>query len=269
MANSSQPTLQQQLAAAQEQIQWLNNQNLQMNGELSRLRASNPQTSNIPVSTHQPRPFFPQSQPYVPQQPFVQPQISQPFIQPQVSQVSLPPPPPVNNSRIFPPLPSGPYPGTTTFTYNQPQAGPRPFVPFPEPVSHVPTAATPITHIPNLSNLLGTSSNPPLNDIVDVRLKMLEEQNKAMLALLTELPGAAVPIEVEPKTGFQASPYIDEIALVDIPNTTFTPKYSGISDDVEHIAQYKQLVWIVPIPTQFQEICMCKGFGSTLTGAAL
>ncbi|KAJ9560504.1 hypothetical protein OSB04_005664 [Centaurea solstitialis] len=187
---------------------------------------------------------------------------------------SLPPPPPVNNSRpIFPPLPSGPYPGATTFTYNQPQTGPRPFIPIPEPISHVPTAATPITHIPNLSNIPGTSNNPPIADIVDVRLKMLEEQNKAMLALLTKLPGAAVPIEVEPKTGFQASPYIDEIALVDIPKKynipAFTPKYSGISDPVEHIAQYKQLVWTVPIPTQFQEICMCKGFGSTLTGAAL
>ncbi|KAJ9544554.1 hypothetical protein OSB04_024261 [Centaurea solstitialis] len=239
--------------------------------------------TTIEVSTHQPRPFFPQNQPHVSQQPFVQPQISQPFvqpqvsqpfIQPQVSQVSLPPPPPVNNSRpIFPPLPSGPYPGATTFTYNQPQTGPRPFIPIPEPISHVPTAATPITHIPNLSNVSGTSSNPPHNDIVDIRLKMLEEQNKAMLALLTKLPGAAVPIEVEPKTGFQASPYIDEIALVDIPKKynipAFTPKYSGISDPVEHIAQYKQLVWTVPIPTQFQEICMCKGFGSTLTGAAL
>ncbi|KAJ9552293.1 hypothetical protein OSB04_016338 [Centaurea solstitialis] len=196
MSNGSQPTLQQQLAAAQEQIQWLNNQNLQMNGELTRLRASNPQTSHIPVSTHQLRPFFPQNQPYVPQQPFVQPQISQPFIQPQMSQVSLPPPPPVNNPRpIFPPLPSGPYPGTTTFTYNQPQAGPRPFVPIPEPISHVPTAATPITHIPNLSNVPGTSSNPPITDIVDVRLKMLEEQNKAMLALLTKLPGAALNLK--------------------------------------------------------------------------
>ncbi|KAJ9535562.1 hypothetical protein OSB04_un001302 [Centaurea solstitialis] len=281
MASSSQTTLQQQLAAAQEQIQWLNEQNLQMNGELSRLRASNPQTSHIPVSIHQQRPFFPQNPPPVSQPPFVQPQMSQSFIPPQVSQVnlppppqisqvSLPPPPPVNNSRpIFPPLPSGPYPGATTFTYNQPQTGPRPFIPIPEPISHVPTAATPITHIPNLSNVSGTSSNPPPNDIVDIRLKMLEEQNKAMLALLTKLPGAAVPIEVEPKTGFQASPYIDEIALVDIPKKynipAFTPKYSGISDPVEHIAQYKQLVWTVPIPTQFQEICMCKGFGSTLT----
>ncbi|KAJ9560378.1 hypothetical protein OSB04_005538 [Centaurea solstitialis] len=285
MASSSQTTLQQQLAAAQEQIQWLNEQNLQMNGELSRLRASNPQTSHISVSIHQQRPFFPQNPPPVSQPPFVQPQMSQSFIPPQISQVnlppppqisqvSLPPPPPVNNSRpIFPPLPSGPYPGATTFTYNQPQTGPRPFIPIPEPISHVPTAATPITHILNLSNVSGTSGNPPPNDIVDIRLKMLEEQNKAMLALLTKLPGAAVPIEVEPKTGFQASPYIDEIALVDIPKKynipAFTPKYSGISDPVEHIAQYKQLVWTVPIPTQFQEICMCKGFGSTLTGAAL
>src|SRR5581483_6386581 len=244
MSGSSQPTLQQQLAAAQEQIHQLNEQNSQMNGELSRLRASNPQISHIPVSLHQQRPFFPQNIPSVSQHP---------FIQPQMPQVNLPPPPPINNQRpTFPPLPPGPYPGATTFTYNQPQVGPRPFVPFPEPISHVPAATTPITHIPNVSNVLGTTSSSPTSDIVDVRLKMLEEQNKAMLALLTKLPGAAVPIEVEPKTGFQASPYIDEIALVDIPKKynipAFTPKYSGISDPVEHIAQYKQLVWTVPIP---------------------
>src|SRR5581483_11813367 len=99
MSGSSQPTLQQQLAAAQEQIHQLNEQNSQMNGELSRLRASNPQISHIPVSLHQQRPFFPQNIPSVSQHPFIQPQISQSFIPPQIPQVNLPPPPPVNNPR--------------------------------------------------------------------------------------------------------------------------------------------------------------------------
>ncbi|KAJ9542953.1 hypothetical protein OSB04_029459 [Centaurea solstitialis] len=92
-------------------------------------------------------------------------------------------------------------------------------------------------------------------------------------ALLTKLPVAAVPVEVEPKTGFQASPFVDELALVDVPKKytipAFTTKYSGITDPVEHIAQYKQLMWTVPIPAQYQEVCICKSFGSTLTGAAL
>ncbi|KAJ9539013.1 hypothetical protein OSB04_031746 [Centaurea solstitialis] len=102
---------------------------------------------------------------------------------------------------------------------------------------------------------------------------MLEEQNEKMLALLAKLPGAAVPVDVEPKTGFQASPYVDEIALVDVPKKynipTFTTKYLGITDLVEHVAHYKQLMWTASIPSQFQEVCMCKSFKYTLTGAAL
>ncbi|KAJ9561561.1 hypothetical protein OSB04_006721 [Centaurea solstitialis] len=42
---------------------------------------------------------------------------------------------------------------------------------------------------------------------MNTRLRMLEEHNAKMLSLLAKLPGAAVPVEVEPKTGYQASPY--------------------------------------------------------------
>ncbi|KAJ9542676.1 hypothetical protein OSB04_029182 [Centaurea solstitialis] len=110
-------------------------------------------------------------------------------------------------------------------------------------------------------------------DPLNVRLKSLEERNQKLFALLTKLPGAAVPVEVEPKTGFQASLFVDEISLIDVPKKytipAFATKYSEVTDPVEHVAQYKQLMWTVPIPTQFQEVCMCKSFGSTLTGAAL
>lgn len=102
---------------------------------------------------------------------------------------------------------------------------------------------------------------------------MLEDQNERVLSLLAKLPGAVVPVDVEPRTGFQASPFIDEIAMIDVPKKynipTFTPKYSGIIDPTEHVAQYKQLMWTVSIPHQYQEVCMCKSFGATLTGAAL
>ncbi|KAI3718069.1 hypothetical protein L6452_18916 [Arctium lappa] len=79
------------------------------------------------------------------------------------------------------------------------------------------------------------------------RLRMVGEKNVRVLALLAKLPGAAVLVDVEPRTGFQSSPFVDEIAMVDVPKKysiqTFTPKYSGISDPTEHVAQYKQLMW--------------------------
>ena len=79
--------------------------------------------------------------------------------------------------------------------------------------------------------------------------------------MLAKLPVAATPIDVEPRTGFQASPFVDEIALIDVPKKynipSFTPKYSGITDPVEHVAQYKQLMWTASIAHQYQEVCMC------------
>lgn len=139
----------------------------------------------------------------------------------------------------------------------------------------------PLPTFPSNGETAGSShqTGPPTNhrinqdDPVARRLKLLEDQNERMLSLLSKLPGAAVPVDVEPRTGFQASPFIDEIAMVDVPKKysipTFTPKYSGISDPTEHVAQYKQLMWTVSILHQYQEVCMCKSFGATLTGTAL
>ncbi|KAJ9557256.1 hypothetical protein OSB04_011870 [Centaurea solstitialis] len=134
---------------------------------------------------------------------------------------------------------------------------------------HIPTPTSSTIHTTIQPNVKTTAGFVPLNqtaieDPMNVRLRMLLEQNQKMLELLAKLPGDAVPVEVEPKAGFQASPYVDEIALVDISKKynipAFTTKYSGITDPVEHTAS---------IPSQYQEVCMCKSFGSTLTGAAL
>ncbi|KAI3735279.1 hypothetical protein L6452_14772 [Arctium lappa] len=45
---------------------------------------------------------------------------------------------------------------------------------------------------------------------------------------------------------------VDVLKKYSIP--TFTPKYSGITDPTEHVAQYKQLMWTVSIPHQYQEV---------------
>ncbi|KAJ9552165.1 hypothetical protein OSB04_016210 [Centaurea solstitialis] len=272
MENNFQPTLQQQLAAAQQQIQQLANQNMEANNEIARLRGLNPQVTqtNPAISAPLPRPPpIQQNQFRTPQVPSM-PQASQIPVMPQISQNNVRPPQNNQSQTIFPPLPSGP---PSAFTYAQPQGAPRHLYSIPEPIPHIPTINTTVTHIPIQPNYQGNIGVTPTENLMDVRLKMLEEQNKAMLALLAKLPGAAVPVEVEPKTGFQASPYVDEIALMEIPKKynipAFTTKYSGITDPVEHVAQYKQLMWTASIPSQYQEACMCKSFGSTLTGAAL
>ena len=51
------------------------------------------------------------------------------------------------------------------------------------------------------------------------------------MSVLEKLLGAVVPVEVEPRIGFQASPFVDEIALVDVPKEynipAFTPNIRG------------------------------------------
>ncbi|KAJ9562463.1 hypothetical protein OSB04_007623 [Centaurea solstitialis] len=256
------------IASLQQQLQEANN-------EIQRLRALPGPSMSIPMSI--PLPYPPQHLRPPPRPQF---NASVPFstvnqqynnVRPSLPQV----PPPIPHGP--PPMPRGPPSmpqGATMFTF-EPFNNVSQQIPIP---GHIPTAANSTVHT-TIPPSTGISSNciPTIpitvEDPLNVRLKSLEEQNQKLFALLTKLPGAAVPVEVEPKTGFQASPFVDELALVDVPKKytipAFATKYSGITDPVEHIAQYKQLMWTVPIPAQYQEVCMCKSFGSTLTGAAL
>ncbi|KAJ9545527.1 hypothetical protein OSB04_025234 [Centaurea solstitialis] len=256
------------IASLQQQLQEANN-------EIQRLRALPGPSMSIPMSN--PLPYPPQHLRPPPRPQF---NASVPFstvnqqynnVRPSLPQV----PPPIPHGP--PPMPRGPPPmpqGAPMFTF-EPLNNVSQQIPIP---GHIPTAASSTVHttIPP-STGISSSCIPTIpitvEDPLNVRLKSLEEQNQKLFALLTKLPGAAVPVEVEPKTGFQASPFVDELALVDVPKKytipAFATKYSGITDPVEHIAQYKQLMWTVPIPAQYQEVCMCKSFGSTLTGAAL
>ncbi|KAJ9541041.1 hypothetical protein OSB04_027547 [Centaurea solstitialis] len=256
------------IASLQQQLQEANN-------EIQRLRALPGPSMTIPMSI--PPPYPPQHLRPPPRPQF---NASMPFstvnqqynnVRPSLPQV----PPPIPHGP--PPMPRGPPSmpqGAPMFTF-------EPFNNVSQQITipgHIPTAASSTIHTtipPNTGISSSCIPTIPINveDPLNVRLKSLEEQNQKLFALLTKLPGAAVPVEVEPKTGFQASPFVDELALVDVPKKytipAFATKYSGITDPVEHIAQYKQLMWTVPIPAQYQEVCMCKSFGSTLTGAAL
>ncbi|KAJ9566735.1 hypothetical protein OSB04_002701 [Centaurea solstitialis] len=56
----------------------------------------------------------------------------------------------------------------------------------------------------------------------------------------TGISSGFIPTIPCPRTGFQASPFVVEIALVDVPKKysipAFATKYSGITDPVEHVA---------------------------------
>ena len=80
------------------------------------------------------------------------------------------------------------------------------------------------------------------------------------------------PLGKATPTSYAGSSFTDDIALVDIPKhfaVRYMKSYDGSTDPLEHLAQYKQRMFTVPITRDLREACMCKGFGSTLAGPAL
>ncbi|KAF2538157.1 hypothetical protein F2Q68_00021807 [Brassica cretica] len=68
------------------------------------------------------------------------------------------------------------------------------------------------------------------------------------------------------------TPFTNNTALIETPRKFSFPNikmYDGTGDPDDHIAQYKQRMLAVALPREFCEATMCKGFGSTLIGAAL
>ena len=66
--------------------------------------------------------------------------------------------------------------------------------------------------------------------------------------------------------------FTDNIALVEMPRKYSFPNmklYDEMTDLDDHIAQYKQRMFKIAIPRDLREVCMCKGFGSSLIGPAL
>ncbi|XP_074313903.1 uncharacterized protein LOC141649104 [Silene latifolia] len=68
------------------------------------------------------------------------------------------------------------------------------------------------------------------------------------------------------------SPFTDVIAAVALPkgfNVLTMTLFDGTTDPCDHISQYKQKMMVTTATWVSKEACMCKGFGSTLSGAAL
>ncbi|XP_074297337.1 uncharacterized protein LOC141628048 [Silene latifolia] len=79
-------------------------------------------------------------------------------------------------------------------------------------------------------------------------------------------------MEVATPECYADSPFVESIGLVSMPKGFITPTmtlYDGTEDPLEHINQYKQKMMVVAATRPEKEACMCKGFSSTLSGAAL
>ncbi|XP_074298457.1 uncharacterized protein LOC141629338 [Silene latifolia] len=67
-------------------------------------------------------------------------------------------------------------------------------------------------------------------------------------------------------------PFTNAIATVALPKGFSVPTmtlFDGTSDPCDHVSQYKQKMMVTAATGSSKEACMCKGFGSTVSGAAL
>ncbi|KAK0608385.1 hypothetical protein LWI29_029952 [Acer saccharum] len=93
-----------------------------------------------------------------------------------------------------------------------------------------------------------------------------------MEALIQRIPGVPAPIKKSTANSFVDSPFVDAIALTEMPKKFSFPnmkQYEGMTDLDDHIAQYKQRMFTAAIPRDLRGVCMCKAFGSSLSGQAL
>ncbi|KAK0575845.1 hypothetical protein LWI29_008097 [Acer saccharum] len=106
-----------------------------------------------------------------------------------------------------------------------------------------------------------------LNTYLEFSCRFIE-----MEALIQRIPGVPTPIKKSIANSFADSPFVDAIALTEMPKKFSFPnmkQYEGTTDPNDHIAQYKQRMFTAAIPRDLREACMCKAFGSSLSGSAL
>ena len=93
-----------------------------------------------------------------------------------------------------------------------------------------------------------------------------------MEAMIQMIPGIPMPIKKSLPHSYANSPSVDSITLVKMPkNFSFQnmKMYDSTTDPTDHIASYKQQMFIAAIPREQCEACMYKSFGSCLQGPAL
>ncbi|KAG7552568.1 Retrotransposon gag domain [Arabidopsis thaliana x Arabidopsis arenosa] len=125
----------------------------------------------------------------------------------------------------------------------------------------------------NTTHFVGAESEPIVRSAETAYLEALFSKHLGEVeAMIGRLPGVPAPIRKSTLHSFADTPFSDEIALIEMPRKFTFPAmkmYDGTSDPDNHVAQYKQRMFTTAIQRECREATMCKGFGSSLTGAAL
>ncbi|XP_074300442.1 uncharacterized protein LOC141631704 [Silene latifolia] len=133
---------------------------------------------------------------------------------------------------------------------------------------------SPGSQFPGGAWLGGTSvgSYPPVSNPLAGTSSLLEHQYQELRELMYMIPGVARLLEKAARDSYADSPFVDDIALVGVPKGCVPPAmtlYDGTTDPLDHVNHYKQKMIVITATRSLKEACMCKGFGSTLSGAAL
>ncbi|KAI3742754.1 hypothetical protein L1987_60449 [Smallanthus sonchifolius] len=100
----------------------------------------------------------------------------------------------------------------------------------------------------------------------------MAKELKKLREMISSVPGVVQPLPEMSAISHRISRLAPPICDAEIPKRFQTPNmklYDGTTDPEEHVAQYKERMEINLIPLDLKEVCLCKGFGSTLTGSAL
>ena len=93
-----------------------------------------------------------------------------------------------------------------------------------------------------------------------------------MKAMIQRIPGLPTPLKKSLPHSYANSPFIYSIALVEMPKKLLflnMKTYDGTTNPTNHIASYKQRMFMATIPREQREACMYTSFGSSLQGPAL
>ena len=117
-----------------------------------------------------------------------------------------------------------------------------------------------------------TKTSTYTGDTRQTEMEHLKKKVQTLEKTILQIPRVRKPFESARLGSYSDSPFIDQIALVDLPDLSVfpvLPKYSGKTYPDEHMAQYRQIMMAAVIPAEKRQAAMCHGFGISLIGHAL
>ena len=119
---------------------------------------------------------------------------------------------------------------------------------------------------PELRRIIGYRIQAELAADVDARFASIQDT-------INRIPGAPATFHKVYRSRHTDTPFAQNISRQDLPQRfsppVFATPYDGSTDPDDHVSIFKQRVQSATNTQHDWEICMCKSFGSTLSGPAL